>query len=68
MSDHITPLTGRSSLTQNKFTWRFLALSRIDRKANPCRMSVEAYTEQEARQVLALISSCHSLGACRFRR
>ncbi|WP_029988556.1 MULTISPECIES: host cell division inhibitor Icd-like protein [unclassified Serratia (in: enterobacteria)] len=53
MSDHITPLTGRNSLTPNKFTWRFLALSRTDSKAKPCRMSVEAHTEREARQVLA---------------
>ncbi|QDL35322.1 host cell division inhibitor Icd-like protein [Serratia liquefaciens] len=53
MLNHITPLIGRNSLTPNKFTWRFLALSRIDRKAKPCRMSVDAYTEQEARQLLA---------------
>lgn len=53
MSDHITPLTGRNSLTPNKFTWRFLAISRSDRNAKPCRMSVEAHTEREARQVLA---------------
>ncbi|UAN54439.1 host cell division inhibitor Icd-like protein [Serratia sp. JSRIV002] len=53
MSDHTTPLTGRNSLTLNKFTWRFLAISRSDRKAKPCRMSVEAHTEREARQVLA---------------
>lgn len=53
MLDHITPLNGRNSLTPNKFTWRFLALSRIDREAKPCRLSVEAYTEQEARRELA---------------
>lgn len=53
MSDHTTPLTGRNSHTPNKFTWRFLALSRIDRKAKPCRLSVVACTEREARQVLA---------------
>ncbi|WP_199062120.1 host cell division inhibitor Icd-like protein [Serratia sp. ASV30] len=53
MSDHTTPLTGRNSLTPNKFTWRFLAISRTDRNAKPCRMSVEAHTEREARQVLA---------------
>ncbi|MEI7114026.1 host cell division inhibitor Icd-like protein [Serratia sp. TMDUHS_CL] len=53
MSDHITPLTGRNSLTQNKFIWRFLALSRTDNRAKPCRISVEAYTELEARQTLA---------------
>lgn len=54
MSDHITPLTGRNSLTQNKFTWRFLALSRTDSRARPCCISVAAYTELEARQALAL--------------
>lgn len=53
MTNHITPLTGRNSYTPNKFTWRFLALSRIDREAKPCRLSVEAYTEREARKVLA---------------
>ncbi|OCJ22614.1 host cell division inhibitor Icd-like protein [Serratia sp. 14-2641] len=53
MSDHTTPLTGRNSFTPNKFTWRFLAVSRSDRNAKLCRMSVEAYTEREARQVLA---------------
>jgi hypothetical protein len=54
MSDHTTPLTGRNSLSPNKFTWRFLAISRLDRNAKPCRMSAEAHTEREARQVLAL--------------
>lgn len=53
MSDHTTPLTGRNSITPNKFTWRFLVISRSDRNAKPCRMSVEAHTEREARQVLA---------------
>ncbi|WP_337261245.1 MULTISPECIES: host cell division inhibitor Icd-like protein [unclassified Serratia (in: enterobacteria)] len=48
-----TPLTGRNSLTPNKFIWRFLAISRIDRKAKPCRLSIVATTEREARQVLA---------------
>ncbi|MDQ7209885.1 host cell division inhibitor Icd-like protein [Serratia fonticola] len=36
-----------------KYTWRFLAIDRIDREAKPCRLSVEAYTEQEARRELA---------------
>lgn len=36
-----------------KFTWRFLALSRADMQAKPCRLSVEAVTEREARQILA---------------
>lgn len=53
MTDITTPLAGRNSLTLNKFTWRFLAVSRSDINAKPCRMSVEAPTEREARQVLA---------------
>lgn len=42
-----------NTLAHPKFTWRFLALSRSDRKAKPCRVSVEAATEREARRVLA---------------
>lgn len=53
MKNHITPLNGRNSLTLNKFTWRFLALNRHDKKAKPCRLSVEATTEHEARRILA---------------
>ncbi|MEB7889175.1 host cell division inhibitor Icd-like protein [Hafnia alvei] len=53
MSNYITPLNGRNSLTLNKFTWRFLALNRHDKKAKPCRLSVEATTEHEARRILA---------------
>ncbi|MFS7239166.1 host cell division inhibitor Icd-like protein [Serratia proteamaculans] len=53
MSDHTTHPQGRDSLPRNKFTWRFLALSRTDRKAKPCRLSVVAHSEREARQVLA---------------
>lgn len=53
MSDHTTHPQGRNSLTRNKFTWRFLALSRTDRKAKPCRLSVVAHSEREARQALA---------------
>lgn len=53
MLDHITHPQGRDSLTPNKFTWRFLALSRTDRKAKPCRLSVDAATEREARRTLA---------------
>ena len=43
----------QSTQTRPEFTWRFLALSRTDRKAKPCRLSVAAATEREARQVLA---------------
>ncbi|WP_322934286.1 host cell division inhibitor Icd-like protein [Citrobacter freundii] len=39
--------------THPKFTWRFLALNRHDKKAKPCRLSVEAATEREARSILA---------------
>ncbi|WP_345894181.1 host cell division inhibitor Icd-like protein [Pectobacterium versatile] len=39
--------------THPKFTWRFLALNRHDKKAKPCRLSVEAATEREARLILA---------------
>ncbi|WON79016.1 host cell division inhibitor Icd-like protein [Serratia sp. UGAL515B_01] len=53
MQNHTTPLTGRNSLTQNKFTWRFLAISRTDRSAKPCSLSVVASNEREARKVLA---------------
>lgn len=36
-----------------KFQFRFLALSRADMLAKPCRVSVEAISEKEARRVLA---------------
>ncbi|EMH4163537.1 host cell division inhibitor Icd-like protein [Pluralibacter gergoviae] len=39
--------------THPKFTWRFLALNRHDKKGKPCRLSVEAATEREARRILA---------------
>ncbi|MBH3127248.1 host cell division inhibitor Icd-like protein [Serratia marcescens] len=53
MLDHTTHPQGRDSLAPNKFTWRFLALSRTDFKAKPCRLSVEAATERDARRILA---------------
>ncbi|MBK0001426.1 host cell division inhibitor Icd-like protein [Erwinia sp. S38] len=53
MSDHITPISGRDSLTPKKYQYRFLALSRADAAARPCRVSIEAATEQEARRALA---------------
>ncbi|WP_202629031.1 host cell division inhibitor Icd-like protein [Serratia fonticola] len=43
----------QSTQTRPKFHFRFLALDRVNQAATPCRMSVEAYTEREARQVLA---------------
>lgn len=43
----------QSTQTRPEFTWRFLALNRHDKKAIPCRLSVEAETEREARRILA---------------
>ena len=48
MNDHITHPQGR-----NNYIWRFLALNRHDNKATPCRLSVEAATERDARRILA---------------
>ncbi len=44
-----------TTLTQTtpKFEFRFLALSRADMLAKPCRVSVEAISEKEARRILA---------------
>lgn len=39
--------------TRPKYQYRFLALSRADISAKPCRLSVEATSEQEARRILA---------------
>lgn len=38
---------------EKKYLWRFLALNRSDINAKPCRISVEALTEHDARRVLA---------------
>lgn len=48
MKDHTTHPQGR-----NNYTWRFLALNRHDKKSKPCRLSIEAATELEARRRLA---------------
>ncbi|HBU6140490.1 host cell division inhibitor Icd-like protein [Klebsiella variicola subsp. variicola] len=53
MSNRTTPLTGRAPHSPNLFLWRFFALNRHDKKATPCRLSVEAATECEARRILA---------------
>ncbi|EBY4403032.1 host cell division inhibitor Icd-like protein [Salmonella enterica subsp. enterica] len=53
MSNRTTHPQGRDSYTLKKFTWRFLAINRHDKKAKPCRLSVEAKTEREARSILA---------------
>lgn len=47
--------TMATTLTQAtpKFQFRFLALSRADMLSKPCRISVEAASEKEARRVLA---------------
>lgn len=42
-----------STQTRPKFQYRFLALNRSDMSAKPCRVSVEAPTEHDARMVLA---------------
>lgn len=50
----VTVMAGsQHTQTHPKFTWRFLALNRHDKKAAPCRLSVEAATEREARRILA---------------
>ncbi len=36
-----------------KYQFRFLALARADLSAKPCRLSVEATSEREARLILA---------------
>lgn len=46
MSNRTTPHMGRASLSPNKFIWRFLALSSIDRNV----MHITATTEREARE------------------
>ncbi len=38
--------------TRPKFQYRFLALDRANRRATPCRLTVEASTEHEARLIL----------------
>lgn len=53
MSNRTTHPQGRDSYTLKKFTWRFLAINRHDKKAKPCRLSVEDETEREARSILA---------------
>lgn len=54
------PLTGVTAMainqhtqTRPKYQYRFLALCRADMHAKPCRLSVEAETEQDARRILA---------------
>ncbi|MDT0205766.1 host cell division inhibitor Icd-like protein [Serratia marcescens] len=38
---------------EKTYLWRFIALERSDLKSEPCRLSVEAATEREARRILA---------------
>ena len=53
MRDHNTPVTGRTSLTPNQsYRWLFLALSRSDYTAKPCRIAVTAPNENSARLML----------------
>lgn len=53
MSNHTTHPQGRDLHNLNKFIWRFLAITRHDKKAKPCRLSVGAETEREAHRILA---------------
>ncbi len=46
-------MTATPTQTHPKFLWRFMALSRADMNAKPCRLSVEATSEKEARKILA---------------
>ncbi|MBL5922023.1 host cell division inhibitor Icd-like protein [Lelliottia amnigena] len=39
--------------THPKYQYRFMALLRADVTASPCRLTIEATSEQEARQRLA---------------
>ncbi|HHR5803511.1 TPA: host cell division inhibitor Icd-like protein [Providencia alcalifaciens] len=53
MSKHNTPVTGRTSLTPNQsYRWLFLALNRSDTTAKPCRITVTASNEHDARLML----------------
>ncbi|WP_442959907.1 MULTISPECIES: host cell division inhibitor Icd-like protein [unclassified Providencia] len=53
MSKHNTPVTGRASLTPNQsYRWLFLALNRSDYTAKPCRITVTAPNEHDARLML----------------
>ncbi|MDU5780338.1 MAG: host cell division inhibitor Icd-like protein [Pantoea sp.] len=52
LSEAAIMATALTQVTPN-FEFRFLALSRADMKAKPCRVSVEAISEKEARRVLA---------------
>ncbi|MGL4856095.1 host cell division inhibitor Icd-like protein [Plesiomonas sp.] len=44
--------------THPKYQYRFMALHRTDMAAKPCRLTIEATSEQEARQRL---SGCYIL-------
>lgn len=52
MHNPITPHIGEG-IYHPKYQYRFMALSRSDMNAEPCRLSIEAYTEKEARRILA---------------
>jgi len=52
LQEAATMATTLTQATPN-FEFRFLALSRADMKAKPCRVSVQATSEKEARRVLA---------------
>lgn len=53
MNKHITPVTGRNSLTPNQsFRWLFLALERGNPAAKPYRIEATAPSEHSARLLL----------------
>lgn len=46
-------IANSTTLARPKFEYRFFALSRADVHAKPCRLTIEAETEQDARRKLA---------------
>lgn len=42
-----------TNLLSRRYEWRFMALARADMTAKPCRLSVQAESEHEARRILA---------------
>ncbi|MEM8422908.1 host cell division inhibitor Icd-like protein [Morganella morganii] len=53
MSQYITPVTGRNSLTPSQsFRWLFLALERGNSAARPHRIEATAPNEHSARMLL----------------
>lgn len=68
MYDHITPISGRDSLTLKKYQYRFMAISRADTAARPCRVSIEATPSMRHAVRWLHCSSCLWPLAYLFRR